>query len=151
MADTVQHIPEARNCLGSVSSVLNFLNRSAQRKSLFMEIQKVNRDKHPTRTSKRVETTRWSSREKAIDALLETYESIIETLERINYNNINGVGSDAKLLLGPIKDFEFQFMAQLLGSIYSRTEVFFTALQSQDLQIDSYAGSRNNRIIGKLT
>ena len=42
-----------------------------------MEIQKVNKDKHPTRTSIRVEMTQWSSREKAINAFLETYESII--------------------------------------------------------------------------
>ena len=53
MADTFQHIPEARNCIGSVNSVHYFLNGSAQRKSLFMEIQKINILPEPQKESKR--------------------------------------------------------------------------------------------------
>ena len=85
---------------------------------------------------KRVDMTRWSAKERAVNAALTTYDFVLESLLFIEINGSSIADVQAKQLLNSIEEFEYNFMLRVLFEIFERTEILSKALQSSGLELD---------------
>ena len=142
IGDSLNQLESARNCLGTLNSLYNFIECSPKRHALFINSQLSSK----TTTVKRVDGTRWSSRQRALSSLIDTYEFVLETLSYIDLTDKSQSGTIARSLLRAIEDFEFQFMARLLNLIFSRIRIFSDALQSPTIEMDRCSRLLENTI-----
>ena len=134
MNDSMNSIQSCRNCLGTLQSLYAFIEGSPKRHAIFKNLQT-----NQSGTLKRVNGTRWSSRDKAVDSLINTYESVLSTLNYIKKNDKTQAGANAGPLLKAIKEFEFQFMTRVLYEIFERTGILVSSLQKADMEMDKCA------------
>ena len=78
----------ARNCLGTVNSLFAFIKGTAKRHAIFLNFQLSD----SKTTFKRVDGTRWSSKDHAIPFLVKTYVFVLETLSHINLTEKSQAG-----------------------------------------------------------
>ena len=128
--------------MGTLNSLYNFIECSPKRHAIFINSQLSSK----TTTVKKVDGTRWSSRQRALSSLIDTYEFVLETLSYIDLTDKSHSGTIARSLLRAIEDFEFQFMAQLLNLIFSRIRIFSDALQSPTIEMDRCSRLLENTI-----
>src|SRR5262249_32144115 len=78
-------IPDICKSLSTLKSLINFINRSSVRLTLFDDIQDIFRNQH----LKLIQPgdTRWLSNSLAIRSLLRSYQSLLVTLEHIYNEN----------------------------------------------------------------
>ena len=72
----LEKLPLERNCLGTVNSLYNFLGGSSYRHAIFKNSQLTNK----AITIKRVDITRWSAKERAVNEALSTYDFVLDSL-----------------------------------------------------------------------
>ena len=132
LSDALNLLTSARNCLGTVNSLYTFIEGSAKRHAIFLNSQLTNK----ATTVKRVDGTRWSSRERAVTSLVETYVFVLDTLSYISYTDNSESGAMSKSLLKAIEEFEFQFMLRLLDLVFERVGILSDALQSPEIEMD---------------
>jgi len=68
---------------GNLETLYNFICGSKKKVAYYEEIQKKHSSIKQGRRLKRVSTTRWMSHDYALKAVLDTFESIIDTLQYI--------------------------------------------------------------------
>ena len=130
--DALEKLPLARNCLGTVNSLYNFLEGSSKRHAIFKNSQLTNK----ATTIKRVDITRWSAKERAVNAALSTYDFVLDTLVFIERNGSSMADAQAKQLLNSVEEFEYNFILRVLYEIFERTGILSKALQSSELELD---------------
>lgn len=74
---------DAVDLFGNLEMVYNFICGSKKRVSFYTKCQKKYFEDKQCRSLKRVSTTRWMSHDYALDAILDTFESVIDTLEYV--------------------------------------------------------------------
>ncbi len=132
-----------RNFFGLVEQLYSFMEGSAKRHSLFIDVQQKlasERDHSKPQTLKSLSTTRWSARTDNCRALLETLPSVIETLDQIQTGDrFDKESSGTAMALSKAIDFEFCLHLVALSKILSVTGVFSRYLQKEDMDISTAA------------
>lgn len=128
----------AMDLFGNIEKVFDFICTSKKRVALFEDKQKSIYEKKRIRRVKRVTTTRWMSHKYALDVILEKFDALIETLEKIRGQegqNDRRAGSDAGGLLFYFSTKRFLQTAFLFKSIFDIIEPTSLILQSPDMDI----------------
>ena len=132
LVDSAKEVPFARNTLGIISGLHNFINATAKRYAVFERIQKDFCSK--VTTLKNLSDTRWSCRAEALSAVKGRFEEIVKCLEEIAENDAP-CGAQADLLLKSVCTFDFVFNLFVLSHIFSTTNILSKYLQSTYISI----------------
>uniref|UniRef100_A0A3B3R2M6 TTF-type domain-containing protein n=1 Tax=Paramormyrops kingsleyae TaxID=1676925 RepID=A0A3B3R2M6_9TELE len=90
-------------------------------------------------TLKHLSDTRWSCRAEALKAILDNFETIVDTLSEISEKDVQ-IGGQANSLLTSVTDFHFLFPCILMRRVLMQCNVLSKALQSSTLH---YASVKN--------
>ena len=127
------NIKHARNCLDTLNSLHSFIEGSAKRHSLFQLIQ----DKSNATILKHLSDTRWGSRSSSLDAMKDSFSSVIKFLDIVDTHENNDTGAKASGLLRQVKNFDFLFHVHILQALFKKTGILHTSLQCSSLDINT--------------
>lgn len=123
---------------GNLDTLYNFICGSKKKVAYYENAQKKHSSKKQGRRLKRVSTTRWTSHDYALEAILETFESIIDTLEHIRDTegrDDHTVGHMAGCLLDYLLSKRFVMSAIFFHKLFDILAPLNTLLQSKDLDL----------------
>ncbi|CAF3883873.1 unnamed protein product, partial [Rotaria sordida] len=118
--------PDISRSLSALKSLVNFINRSSVRLSLFENIQDIFRNQH----IKLIQPgdTRWLTNSLAIRSLLQSYQSLLITLESI-YNENNEDSAEALGLYNMLSNEETAFILHALRPILDTLATLSKSIQ----------------------
>lgn len=121
-------IPDVFKSLSTLKSLVNFINRSSVRLTLFEDIQDIFLNQH----IKLIQPgdTRWLSNSLAIRSLLRSYQSLLVTLEHI-YNENNEDSAEALGLCSILSNQATAFILHSLQPILDTLAVLSKSLQTK--------------------
>lgn len=129
---------DAVDLFGNLEMVYNFICGSKKRVSFYEECQKKYSENKQCRRLKRVNTTRWMSHDNALDAILDTFESVIDTLEYVR-NIESSNDSSAIHMAGCLIDYllskRFVLTAFCFKNVFEILSPVNILLQSSDLDL----------------
>ncbi|CAF5087763.1 unnamed protein product, partial [Rotaria sp. Silwood1] len=111
-----------------LKSLVNFINRSSVRLTLFEDIQDIFRNQHITLIQPG--DTRWLSNSLAIRSLLQSYQSLLVTLEHI-YNESNEESAEALGLYNILSDETTSFILHTLQPILDTLAILSKSIQTK--------------------
>ncbi|XP_029348041.1 zinc finger MYM-type protein 1-like [Acyrthosiphon pisum] len=135
--DAVSTCVIARELFGNLETLYDFIGSSKKRVGFYSEYQKKRYPGKPLRRLKRVDTTRWSSHSSALDTVLETFDSIIDTLHFIQ----NDLTTDrvccvkSSSLMNYMLSERFVLIALTFKKIFDITHPFTKFLQGTDIDL----------------
>ncbi|CAF1346512.1 unnamed protein product [Rotaria sp. Silwood1] len=121
-------IPDICKSLSTFKSLVNFINRSSVRLTLFEDIQDIFRNQHITLIQPG--DTRWLSNSLAIRSLLQSYQSLLVTLEHI-YNESNEESAEALGLYNILSDETTSFILHTLQPILDTLAILSKSIQTK--------------------
>lgn len=129
---------DAVDLFGNLEMVYNFICGSKKRVSFYIECQKKYSENKQCRSLKRVSTTRWMSHDYALDAILDTFESVIDTLDYVR-NSEGSNDNSAVHMAGCLTDYllskRFILTAFCFKKVFEILSPVNTLLQSSDLDL----------------
>lgn len=137
IVDAVSTCVVARELFGNLETLYDFIGSSKKRVGFYSEYQKQRYPGKHLRRLKRVDTTRWSSHSSALDTVLDTYDSIIDTLNFIQ----NDLTTDrvcsvkASSLINYMLSERFVLIALTFKKIFNITHPFTKFLQGKDIDL----------------
>jgi hypothetical protein len=136
LQDALEEHHSASNVMAIAAALHNFFDGSYKRKSALKDDQQANHN--GTTTTKRLDTTRWGSRQASFSSILKTIKNIITCLNQFSDTKTNDAktASKAFTLLRSVEDFHFQFVLRALAEVFERTGKLSETLQSSDLEMD---------------
>jgi len=138
---------DAVDLFGNMETLYNFICGSKKRVAYYEKVQNEYSAGQRGRRLKRVSTTRWTSQDQALEAILETFGSVIDTLEYSR--NTEGredqcVGHMAGCLLNYLLSKRFIMTAMWFQKIFNVLSPLSTLLQTRDLDILAGVNSIND-------
>ncbi|XP_027841096.2 zinc finger MYM-type protein 1-like [Aphis gossypii] len=129
---------KAVDLFGNMEKLFTFISCSKKRISMYREKQKKLYPNARIRALKKVETTRWMSQAYALTTVLETLDSILETLEDIK--SLEGqvdfkTGAECTGLLCFLQSFNFLLTAHIFKTVFDFIEPVSRALQAHNIDI----------------
>lgn len=121
----LSHQYSCETLLTNVQSIYNFIEGSAKLHAVFESLQERSSDF--STTLKSLSDTRWSCRAEALRAILDNFETIVDTLSEISENYVS-VGGQAGSLLTSVTNFHYFFPCILMWQI--QCNVLSKVLQS---------------------
>lgn len=115
VVDVSGKVVPIRNMFGTLNKIYTFIGASSKRHSIFEKIQ--NESNLSNNTLKSLSETRWSCRIEAIRSVINNFNSIVLTLEKINETD-SIHGSEANSILNNIQNFEFIFCLKLMKLVF---------------------------------
>jgi len=115
VVDVSGKVVPIRNMFGTLNKIYTFIGASSKRHSIFEKIQ--NESNLSNNTLKSLSETRWSYRIEAIRSVINNFNSIVLTLEKINETD-SIHGSEANSILNNIQNFEFIFCLKLMKLVF---------------------------------
>jgi len=137
IVDAVSICVVARELSGNLEMLYDFIGSSKKRVGFYSEYQKQRYPGKHLRRLKRVGTTRWSSHSSALDTVLDTYDSIIDTLNFIQ----NDLTTDrvcsvkASSLINYMLSERFVLIALTFKNIFNMTHPFTKFLQGKYIDL----------------
>ena len=142
LQDVRRQIPQIRDALDIVREIGNFIRFSPKRTHLFNhKLSEANSD--TVVTIKSLSTTRWTARTSAIEAVLNDYSILMETMSEINSTTRDEYGLRAGGILNAIEKFSMLFGLKLSYLLFNTAEVVSKGLQAKDLTIQEAISSIN--------
>lgn len=135
---TVSCSLDAVDLFGNIETIYNFICNSKKRVAYYEEKQKEHLEGKRVRRLKRVATTRWSSQDCALQAILHTFNSVVDTLEytrNTEGREDHGVGHMAGCLMDYLLSRRFVMTAVWFQKIFNVLSPLSTILQSCDLDL----------------
>ena len=134
LQDVGRQIPQIWDALDIVREIGNLVRFSPKRSHLFNhELSEVNSD--TVVTIKLLSTTRWTAQTSAIEAVLNDYSILMETMSEINSTTWDEYGLRAGGILNALEKFSMLFGLKLSYLLLSTGEVVSKGLQAKDLTI----------------
>lgn len=121
-----------------METVYNFICNSKKRVAYYEEVQIKYSLTKKGRRLKRVSTTRWMSQDRALQAVLETYDSVIDTLDHVRKTegpDDHSVGHMCGCLLDYLLSKRFVYTALWFQQLFNVLAPLNTLLQTSDLEI----------------
>ncbi|CAI6357660.1 unnamed protein product [Macrosiphum euphorbiae] len=112
--------------------VFDFVCSSKNRVFLFEQNQKIRNPNLPVRRLKRVTTTRWSSHSTALNTVLLTWASLVDTLEDLWKSEAS---SDASSFLSYFQSERFLYTCFLFKKIFSVLDPLSKTFQAIDIDL----------------
>ena len=135
LKDSCKTVKEARNMLGTVKALYDFIEASAKRHDKFQQLRKtVNPGSGPV-TLKALCETRWSARSQSLNSVLALFEVVIKTLDQISEEDATDVGAQAASLLKAVSTFEFILFLRILERVFSVLQSLCEGLQSSTVSL----------------
>lgn len=129
---------DAVDLFGNLEALYDFISRSKKRVAYYEAAQKKYGTTRQGRRLKRVSTTRWMSHNYALESVLSTFESVIETLEYTRQNE----GCDdhtANHMAGCLMDYflskRFLITGLWFKKLFNILATLNTILQTKDLDL----------------
>ncbi|CAF5225719.1 unnamed protein product, partial [Rotaria magnacalcarata] len=121
-------IPDICKSLSTLKSLVNFINRSSVRLTLFEDIQSIFRNNH----IKLIQPgdTRWFSNSLAVRSVVHSYQSLLATLENI-YNENNEDSAEALGLYNILSNEATAFIIHTLQPILDTLAVLSKCIQTK--------------------
>lgn len=120
-----------RDAMSTVQTICNLVRASPKRLAMFKALQQMN---NVHSSLKPLCPTRWTCRAKAIDSVLENYDSLIEAIEVIIEEGGSSEGAKlAPSLLKNMFDFGVFYALHMTKEIFSATELLAVGLQSKGM------------------
>ncbi|CAF2075626.1 unnamed protein product, partial [Rotaria magnacalcarata] len=121
-------IPDICKRLSTLKSLVNFINRSSVRLTLFEDIQSIFRNNH----IKLIQPgdTRWLSNSLAVRSVVHSYQSLLATLENI-YNENNEDSAEALGLYNILSNEATAFIIHTLQPILDTLAVLSKCIQTK--------------------
>ncbi|XP_060870096.1 zinc finger MYM-type protein 1-like [Metopolophium dirhodum] len=123
---------EAVDFFGILGRVFDFVCSSKNRVFLFEQNQKIRNPNLPVRRLKRVTTTRWSSHSTALNTVLLTWASLVDTLEDLWKSEAS---SDASSFLLYFQSERFLYTCFLFKKIFSVLDPLSKTFQAIDIDL----------------
>jgi len=138
ITSTVGSCPKAVDLFGNMEKLFTFISCSKKRVSMYRDKQKKLYPNARVKALKKVETTRWMSQAYALTTVLETLDSILETLEDIK--SFEGqvdfkTGAECTGLLCFLQSFNFLLTAHIFKRVFDFIEPVSRALQAHNIDI----------------
>ena len=92
-------------------------------------------DEGKKKSLKLLSGTRWCSRSKAFEAIVETYQSVILFLSILNEEDRTECGATAAGQLVKIQSFKFLFLIMLVQKVFSITSILHEQLQAKNIDL----------------
>jgi len=138
---------DAIDLFGNLELVYNFITGSKKRVAVYEDFQSKYSNTGQKRRLKRVSTTRWMSQDYALQAVLDTFDSVIYTLEQTKdteCRNDHSVGHLAGCLLNYLLSKRFIMTAISFKTVFDVLSPLNTILQSSDLDLFAAIHSISN-------
>lgn len=140
LIDAVSASTSAKLFFGTLETLYSFLTSSLPRCRILEEEQ----DKMlngTVLTLKRLSDTRWASRKRATEAVLQSMPAITEALHRIVSGELKGtapkVAAEAQGLLTTLDTFEFKLMLTFWNIIMKKTFALSNYLQQESIDLNT--------------
>lgn len=133
IVDAVDKNEESRNFFGMLQQLVTFMG-ARKRTAVYVEQQKqlYSREKR-LRRLKHLSNTRWTSHDRAIDAISETYEALLNALEILSKDSDRETCNSAASFLTALTTFKYVLMMLLMKSIFDITTPLSKYLQTKGL------------------
>jgi len=137
VVDAVSCCKEARDLLGYLETLYDFIGSSKKRVHVYSTNQKTRYPNKLLRRLKRVETTRWSSHSSSLQTVLDTYDAIIDSLFDIKDDPMTDrvLSVKAGRLLEYLLQERFLLTAFIFKKIFDKTSSLSKCLQSVDIDL----------------
>lgn len=128
-----ENISDVSKSLSTLKSLINFINRSSVRLTLFENIQDIFSNQH----LKLIQPgdTRWLSNSLAIRSLLRSYQSLLMTLEQI-YNENNDDSAEALGHYNILSNNSTAFILHVLQPILDALAVLSKCIQTKEADFE---------------
>lgn len=146
VAKTVGCSLDAVDLFGNMETVYNFICNSKKRVAYYEEVQIKHSGTKKCLRLKRVSTTRWMSHDRALQAILETYDSVIDTLDHVRKTegpDDHSVGHMCGCLLDYLLSKRFVYTALWFQKLFNILAPLNTLLQTSDLDLLAAVNSIN--------
>jgi len=133
LQDTSARVHCIRDVLSFVNDLATFFRDSAKRTAVF-ETVLANMNQDPKSRLTPLCPTRWTVRSRAIRAVLQNYEAIMQALEELS-EEPGPTGAKAAGFLSKLLTFEIFLGLNISYDVFSITEQLATALQSKQMTL----------------
>lgn len=136
--EAVSSCTDAVNLFGNLETLYSFVWNAKKRVELFRSNQKKHSSAQNNLALKRVNTTRWSSHSAALNTVLTSHNTVIETLATIKLSEGPGdakTGAAASGLLDYFTSYRFLIVAIMFKKLFQIIEPVNKILQTRDLDL----------------
>lgn len=143
VAKAVGHSIDAVDLFGNLETLYNFICGSKKKVAFYEEAQSKYSSMKKGRRLKRVSSTRWMSHDHALEAVLNTFGAVIDTLEHTRENegrDDHSIGHLAGCLLLYLLSKRFVLTAIWFQKLFNILSPLNTMLQIKDLDLAAVNG-----------
>ena len=130
-----------KNCLGTISSVYNFLNTAKRQAVLQENVGKIKGPEERIQKLKQLCPTRWVERHNSVITFLELFNPVVNTLETIEEWDDRASAANASQLLSAIRQPEFIISVHVLANVFSKSLPLCRNLQKEAIDLAEAMGS----------
>ena len=135
LQDATRSCTLIRDALDFVRELVYFVNASPLRSRVFDEIKASNPDESKSSGLRPLCPTRWTVRTKAIQSILNNYQTLMDTSEMLSARNTDDASAKASGFIKKMNDFETYFGLRTALRIFEPSEVCSKQLQKVNLSV----------------
>jgi Domain of unknown function (DUF4371)/hAT family C-terminal dimerisation region len=132
IVDAVDKNEESRNFFGVLQRLVSYMG-ARKRTAVHVAQQKILYPGQRCRRLKHLSNTRWTSHDRAIDAVMSTFESLLDSLDILRKDKDRETSSGADNFFSNLTSFKFVLMMLIMKSIFDITTPLSTYLQTKGL------------------
>jgi len=135
LQDATRSCTLIRDALAFVRELVYFVKASPLRSRVFDELKAGNPAEFKSSGLRPLCPTRWTVRTKAIQSILDNYETLIDTLDMLSVRNTDDASAKACGFIKRMNDFESYFGLRTALRIFGPSEVCSRQLQKVNISV----------------